>query len=141
MSGPDRYRSPDGIVIPVAAVRFSFARSGGPGGQHVNTASTKVRVAVDLRACGFDEDTEARLVASFGDEIHASSEEHRSQARNREAAMEKVLRRIDRALAPTRPRRPTRPSKAARERRLEAKSRQSQRKAERRRPGRDDGRG
>lgn len=128
------YETPRGIRIPGAAVSFSFARSGGPGGQHVNTSDTKARVTIDLEACGFDEARLERLTKRLGPEVHASSEQHRSQMRNREAALERALIQIDRALDVPRPRRPSRPSLAAKERRLGAKARQAQRKAERRRP-------
>lgn len=120
--------------MPAAAVSLSFARSGGPGGQHVNTTSTKVRVVVDLEACGFDEVRLARLTARLGTEVRASADDHRSQWRNRDLAVQRALVQIDRALDVQRPRRPTKPSSGARQRRREDKARQSQRKAERRRP-------
>lgn len=126
--------TPRGLRVPDAAVSFSFSRSGGPGGQHVNTSSTKVRVTIDLVACGFDEARLERLVQRLGPEVHSSSEEHRSQWRNRQLALQRALVQIDRALEVPRTRRASKPSLGARNRRLEAKSRQSQRKVERRRP-------
>ncbi len=133
-AGVTDYETPRGVRIPATAVRFSFARSGGPGGQHVNTADTKARVAIDLEECGFDEAVLERLTKRFGPVVQTSSEEHRSQGRNRETALARALTLIDRALDVPKPRRPSRPTAAAKERRLDAKAHQSKRKADRRRP-------
>jgi ribosome-associated protein len=79
-----------------------------------------------------------RLHHRFGKQVVAVAQDTRSQARNRELALERLADRIERALARQRPRRATKPGTAARERRLQAKRRQSQRKRERRRPGPED---
>ena len=76
----------------------------------------------------------ARLRATIGPRVTAVSQDERSQARNREIALERLQERIERALAVRKPRRKTKPSKGATERRLQAKRQQAQRKAARRRP-------
>lgn len=128
------HRTPGGVRIPADAIQVSFARSGGPGGQHVNTSATKARVTVTIDRLDLDPRRRDRLVEAYGRRIEASSQQHRSQWRNRQAALERVLARIDDALSDDPERRPTRPSRASKIRRREAKQRQSQRKAERRRP-------
>ncbi|CAN5249794.1 hypothetical protein BH24ACT23_BH24ACT23_00820 [soil metagenome] len=79
-----------------------------------------------------------RLMRRFGPRVTAVAQDARSQARNRELALERLGERIRIALAPKRPRRATKPGRGAKERRLASKRRQSQRKADRRRPGPDD---
>lgn len=128
------YETPRGVKVPGAAVQLTFMRSSGPGGQHVNTSSTKVRCTIDLAACGFDEARLARLTEKLGTEVSAAADDHRSQWRNRELALNRALIQIDRALDRQAVRRPSKPSRGAKERRLAAKARTSQRKAERRRP-------
>jgi ribosome-associated protein len=75
-----------------------------------------------------------RVMARLGPRVVASAQDTRSQARNRDIALERLQERIQRALVVRKPRRPTKPSKGATERRLQAKRKQSQRKAARRRP-------
>ena len=118
--------------MPESAVRFHFVRSGGPGGQHVNTSSTKVQVSIDIDACGFDEATAATLHKVFGTSVITSSSESRSQWRNRSDALRRALIAMDEALVRVRPRVATKATRRARERRLTNKAHQSQRKAERR---------
>jgi ribosome-associated protein len=75
-----------------------------------------------------------RITARLGAQVRASAQDTRSQARNREIALRRLEDRIERALVVRKPRRATKPSKAATEKRLQAKRRQSERKAARRRP-------
>jgi len=75
-----------------------------------------------------------RVMARLGPRVVASAQDTRSQARNREIALERLQARVESALRVRKPRRATRPSKAATEKRLQAKRRQSERKAARRRP-------
>jgi ribosome-associated protein len=80
------------------------------------------------------EDQKRRVTARLGPRVAASAQDTRSQARNREIALQRLQERVARALVVRKPRRATRPSKAATERRLQAKRRQGDRKAARRRP-------
>jgi ribosome-associated protein len=125
-------------LVGQAVVRT--ARSSGPGGQHANVTASRVEVALDLAAAtGLDEGQRARLVTRYGPRVTAVAQETRSQARNRELALERLRERLRSGLRVKRTRRPTRPTKASRVRRLEAKGRRGERKRDRRRPGADEG--
>ena len=133
------------VRIPVAELSFRASRSGGPGGQHVNTSSTRVELWWHLDASpslGGEERSRAR--ARLGSRLTAEgwlrvvAAETRSQARNRQAAVERFRELLTAALRVTKARKATRPSKAATERRLLAKRLQSARKRERRPTDRDD---
>lgn len=131
----DVHRSPAGLDVPDHALTVRFARSGGPGGQHVNTAATRVRLTCDVTACGFEPATERRIVAALGPTVVVVCDEERSQLRNRERALARLLVRLDTANVRRAARRATRPTRGSVERRLDAKRRSSARKLERRRPG------
>ena len=123
-----------GCQIPVEQVGWRFGPSGGPGGQHANRAHTRVEAEVDLRAArGIEAEVRDRLVERLGPVIRVVVDQHRSQARNREQALDEVEKRLCEALVEATPRKPTRPRRGAVERRLEAKRRRGARKAERRR--------
>lgn len=131
-----------GVSIPEEELEVSFARSGGPGGQHVNTSSTKVELRFDLAGTpSLDTTQKQRVQAALGGRITKegvlvlTSSEHRSQTRNREAAVARFVSLVSDALRPPRQRRRTRPTRRSKERRLEAKRQQSQKKALRRDPG------
>lgn len=130
-----------GVAVPEEELEVRFARSGGPGGQHVNTSSTKVELRFDLEATeALDERQKTRVRATLGNRITKdgvlvlTSSEHRSQTRNREAVLARFTNLVGDALQPPKRRRPTRPGRAAKERRLEAKRRRSDKKALRRPP-------
>lgn len=132
--GPDVLRVTRRLAIPVEELRWRFSRSGGPGGQHANTADTRVEVRFDiLGSPSLDEGQRARLVERLGDEVRVVASDRRSQARNRELALERLAERLASALAVETPRRATRPTRASVQRRLEGKRRRAQRKAGRRR--------
>jgi ribosome-associated protein len=129
------------LAIPADELEFSFARSGGPGGQHVNTSSTKVELRFDVDGSPtLDAEQKAAIKAHLANRITSegvlvlTSSEYRSQTRNREAVTARFAALLAEALTPRRPRRPTRPNPAARRRRLERKRRQSERKALRKPP-------
>lgn len=133
------------VRIPVAELSFRASRSGGPGGQHVNTSSTRVELWWHLDgspSLGGEERSRAR--ARLGSRLTAEgwlrvvAAETRSQARNRQAAVERFQELLTAALRVAKARKATRPSKAAKERRLLAKRLQSARKRERRTTDRDD---
>jgi ribosome-associated protein len=115
------------------------SRSSGPGGQHANVTASRVEASFDV--AGSPSLTEAqrrRALERVGPRITAVAQDARSQARNRDLALARLADRLERALAVPRARRPTSPTAAARKRRLDAKRRQGERKAERRRPAGED---
>jgi ribosome-associated protein len=133
-----RLRVSSTLVIPLAELTWRFSRSGGPGGQHANTSDTRVEVRFDVAASpSLGPRQRARLLERLGDEVRVVASDERSQARNRDLALERLAARLAEALRVEAPRRPTRPSKASVRRRLDDKRRQSERKAERRRPPTD----
>ena len=122
-----------GCRVPVSEVSWRFGPSGGPGGQHANRAHTRVEAELDLTAArGIDHEVRVRLVQRLGSSVRLVVDRHRSQARNRERALDEIERRLQDALVERAARRPTRPRRGAVERRLEAKRRRGARKAERR---------
>ena len=123
-----------GCRVPASEVTWRFGPTGGPGGQHANRAHTRVEAELDLRSVrGIADDIRERLVARLGPRLRVVVDRHRSQARNRERALDEMELRIREALVVQRSRRPTRPRRGAVERRLEAKRQKGARKAERRR--------
>ena len=134
MAGEDRVLSAGpGCRVPVSEVSWRFGPSGGPGGQHANRAHTRVEAELDLTtARGIDDGVRVRLVQRLGSSVRLVVDRHRSQARNRERALDEIERRLQDALVERAARRPTRPRRGAVERRLEAKRRRGARKAERR---------
>jgi ribosome-associated protein len=118
------------LVVPTHELMWRFSRSSGPGGQSVNTSDTRVELSVDVeRSTAFSPVLRARAVARLADRLvdgvlTVSASEHRSQLRNREAAMARMADVLRDAVAPpAAPRKKTRPSRAARERRIAEKKR------------------
>ena len=129
------------LVLPESELELSFARSGGPGGQSVNTTSSKVELRFDVAGSpSLTAEQKAAVTASLGSRMTKDgvlvlqASEHKSQTRNREAVVGRLRNLLGEALRPKTRRRPTRPSRAQRRRRLEAKRRQSQKKSLRRPP-------
>jgi ribosome-associated protein len=136
---PGYLRVSGSLRIPDAELRWRFSRSGGPGGQHANTADTRAEVSFDVVASeSLGPRQRARLLERLGSEVRASAAEERSQARNRALARRRLAARLAEALAVETPRRPTRRSAGSVASRLEAKRRQSAKKADRRRPRPDE---
>ena len=134
-------RLSDGTIIPAREIELSFARSGGPGGQHVNTSATKVELRFDVAGSPtLDDARKARIADALGTRMTADgvlvlqASEYRSQARNRDAVHARLRTLLSSALRPPRPRRPTRVPARSRRRRLESKRRRSERKRLRRPP-------
>ncbi len=124
------------VVLPLAEVDLRFSRSSGPGGQHANTSETRVEAIFDVEGSSALTDAQKRRVlAKAGPTIRAVAQDERSQFRNRELAVERLVERLREALKVERRRVATKPSKASRERRLESKKRRSQTKQLRRPPG------
>lgn len=112
--------------MPASAVGWRFDPSGGPGGQHANRASTRVEAAIDLTTAGdMDPDVRQRLVDRYGVGLRVVVDDTRSQARNRDIALDRLEALLRDGLVVAKPRKPTRPSGAARRRRLEDKRRRS----------------
>lgn len=115
------------LAIPMSELTWSFTASGGPGGQHANTANTKVEVRFDVASSpSLDETQRERLLRSLGSEVRVVASDERSQARNRVIAAERLAQRLAAALAVRTRRVPTRPGRNAVKRRLDAKSKRSQ---------------
>lgn len=126
----------DRLAIPLAEVTVRASRSSGPGGQHANVTASRVEASFDVRASATLSDAQRRrLLARIGPRAVAVAQDARSQARNRELALQRLAERIAQALVVPKRRRATRPTAASRERRLAAKRRATQRKRERRPPG------
>jgi ribosome-associated protein len=131
--------TPGGIRLDPACLSWRFARSGGPGGQHVNTSSSKAELRCDLGAAGLPASLLERLVAKLDtSEIRVVCSTERSQLRNRRLAMERLAEKLDDAAEIPLERRATRPSRGQRQARLNDKRARSTRKTQRRwRPGED----
>jgi|SRR3954451_12945791 ribosome-associated protein len=125
----------EGTVIPLEEIQLRASRSSGPGGQHANVTASRIEAVFDVDASEALSDRQrALLKRKVGDRVTAVAQDARSQARNREVALERLREKIEDGLRRPKPRRPTRPSRAARERRKDQKRRQSQRKAQRKPP-------
>lgn len=125
----------DGVAIPLTEIELRASRSSGPGGQHANVTASRIEAVFDVNASEALSDLQRdRLRERLGARVTAVAQDARSQARNRELALERLREKLAAGLARPKPRRRTRPSRAAREQRLEKKRRTSQRKRERRPP-------
>jgi ribosome-associated protein len=125
--------------IDVNELEWRTSRSGGPGGQHANTSDTRVEVRLDIVASpSLGPRQRARLLERLGPVARATASDSRSQARNRELALERLRTRLADGLRVETPRRATRPSRAAKKRRVDAKRRRSDIKRHRGRPSLDD---
>ncbi len=128
----------DRLAIPLSEIVVRASRSSGPGGQHANVTASRIEASFDVLASETLSDAQRRrLLARVGPRASAVAQDARSQARNRELALQRLAERLARALVVPKRRRATKPTAAARERRLTSKRRDAQRKRERRRP--DDG--
>jgi ribosome-associated protein len=123
------------LAIDDREVDERFVRASGPGGQNVNKVSTAVELRFDVRASSLPTAVKDRLLALAASRVTGDgvllidSREHRTQARNREAARDRLVELIAQAARPPRRRKATKPRRAAREKRLEAKKLRSRVKA------------
>jgi ribosome-associated protein len=117
------------VSIPLSEIELRFSRSSGPGGQHAQKTETRVEAIFDVeRSAALTSRQKQRVLRKAGPVLRAVAQDERSQARNRELAIERVAELLRQALRVERRRVPTRPTKAAAERRLEQKRRRSQTK-------------
>jgi ribosome-associated protein len=125
------------VELPLSDVDFRTSRSSGPGGQHAQKTETRVEAVFDVeRSAALSDVQKRRVVARAGPVLRAVAQDERSQARNRELALERLVGQLREALRVPRKRRPTKPSQASVERRLEEKRRRS--RVKRMRAGKDD---
>jgi ribosome-associated protein len=123
------------VALPVSEIELRFSRSSGPGGQHAQKNETRVEAIFDVEAsAALTPAQKARVVRKAGPVLRATAQDERSQSRNRELAIERLVAALRDALRVERRRRPTRPTAASRERRLEQKRRRSTTKQLRRPP-------
>jgi ribosome-associated protein len=123
------------VVLPLAEVELQVSRSSGPGGQHAQKSETRVVAVFDVEASSaLSEAQKRRVVARAGPVLRAVAQDERSQSRNRELALERLVAALREALRVPRKRKATRPSAASRERRLDSKRRRGQVKRLRRPP-------
>jgi ribosome-associated protein len=122
-------------VIPEREIELRASRSSGPGGQHANVTASRIEAVFEIDASqALSEEQKRRLRARFGPRVTAIAQDARSQARNRQLAIERLQERIGAALRPRKRRRPTRASASSKERRLASKKRRGEIKRDRRRP-------
>jgi ribosome-associated protein len=133
------------ISIDEEEIEITFIRASGPGGQKVNKVSTAAQLRFDVGAsAGLPEAVRSRLIRLAGRRVTdegvlvIDAREHRSQAQNRQAALERLIELIRRAATPPKRRRKTRPTAAARAKRLDRKRLRGRTKRLRRPPGADE---
>src|SRR3954452_16753220 len=123
-----------GISLPMSEIDIRVSRSSGPGGQHSNVTESRIVASFDVRASQtLDEVHKARLTAKLGPVVTAVAQDARSQARNRDLALERLAQRIANALHVPRPRSKTRPTSSSKRARMDAKRRRGETKRGRRR--------
>jgi ribosome-associated protein len=127
------------LAIPRTELQYRATRSGGPGGQHVNTSSTRIELLWDLAGSrAVSEEERERLKAKLAARLDASgmvrvvASDHRSQAQNRAAADARLAALVRQSLHVPKKRRATKPTRASKEKRLSEKKRQSEKKRDRR---------
>jgi ribosome-associated protein len=126
------------LVLPLSEIVLRTSRSSGPGGQHANVTASRVEAVFDVTgSTTLSAAQRERLLQRLGPRVVAVAQDARSQARNRELALERLAQRLSEALYVPRERRATKPTAASKERRLSAKRAASQRKATRRPPEAD----
>ena len=123
------------VILPLDEIELRFSRSSGPGGQHAQRSETRVEAVFDVESSSaLTHAQKRRVVARAGPVLRAIAQDERSQWRNRELAVERLVEALRVALRVERRRRPTAPTAASRERRLEQKRRRSATKRLRRPP-------
>ena len=130
---PESIRVTRSVLLPRSEIELRFSRSSGPGGQHANTSETKVEAVFDVAgSSALTVAQKRRVVGKAGPILRAVAQDERSQLRNRELAVERLVAALREALRVERRRVPTRPTEASRRRRLEQKRRRGETKRLRR---------
>jgi ribosome-associated protein len=138
MTGSESIRVTRSVVLPLAEIQLRTSRSSGPGGQHAQKSETRVEAVFDVEASTALTDAQKRrVVAKAGPVLRAVAQDERSQLRNKDLAVERLVESLREALKVRRRRVATKPSAASKQRRLEAKKRRSQVKRLRGSPPRD----
>ena len=135
MSGDDRTsrRVTRSVLLPLSEIELRVSRSSGPGGQHANKTESRVEAVFDVGASAALSDVQKRrVITKAGPVIRVVAQDERSQLRNREIAIDRVVARLAEALHIERKRVPTKPSRAAKGRRVDAKKRRGETKKLRR---------
>jgi ribosome-associated protein len=129
------FRVTRSVTLPVEEIQLRFSRSSGPGGQHAQRSETRVEAILDVEASSaLTEAQKRRVIARAGPTLRSVAQDERSQWRNRELAVERLVEALRAALKIERKRHPTKPTAASRRRRLEQKKRRSETKRLRRPP-------
>jgi ribosome-associated protein len=135
MNGSESIRVTRTVTVPLAEIELRTSRSSGPGGQHAQKSETRVEAVFDVEASSALTDRQKqRVFAKAGPVLRAIAQDERSQARNKELAIERLTDVLREALRVPRRRKPTTPSAAARQRRLDEKKRRAETKRLRRPP-------
>jgi ribosome-associated protein len=121
--------------LPISEIEIRASRSSGPGGQHANVTASRIEAVFDVHESGtLNEQQKARISAKLGPRVTAVAQDARSQARNRELALQRLAERLNHALHVPRPRTKTKPTAASRRRRVDDKRRRGDTKRGRQRP-------
>jgi ribosome-associated protein len=129
----DSIRVTRSVVVPLGEIELRFSRSSGPGGQHAQKSETRVEALFDVDAStSLSPAQKRRVIGRAGHVLRAVAQDERSQWRNRELAVERVIEQLRAALRVERRRVATKPTAASVERRLEQKRRRSRTKRLRR---------
>jgi ribosome-associated protein len=131
----DELQIAQGLSLPAREVTVRASRSSGPGGQHANVTDSRIEASFDVEASQTLSEVQKQLLTErLGPRVVAVAQDARSQARNRELALQRLAEKLAAGLAVEAPRTPTRPSRGERRRRLDDKRRQGERKRARRPP-------
>ena len=131
----DSIRVTRSVVVPLGEIELRFSRSSGPGGQHAQKSETRVEAVFDVEASeALSPAQKRRVLGRAGPVIRAVAQDERSQWRNRQLAVERLVEQLRDALRVERRRLATKPTTGSVERRLEQKRRRSQTKRLRRGP-------
>jgi ribosome-associated protein len=127
MNDGETIRVTRSLSLPLNEIQLRFSRSSGPGGQHAQKSETRVEALFDVEASKtLGPRQKQRVIGKAGPVLRAIAQDERSQARNRELAVERLVDALREALRVERRRVPTKPTAQSKERRLEAKRRRSE---------------